>query len=234
MTIQLPRLESAQTIVFTFLVIAGCINTPSQIETVLIYTSIPIWIVFDHLNESFLSWTDGQIKCFMDCKLKLSSRKKDYVNLPDNCTQNWHNLCSHQGKWARKDNLNIAWAIHTDSMVQFWSTRRYNPWSRKVCHGGYHNFGRVKVLPEIYDHVFRNLRIRNYGFNYVTINFEKKSLRPKIATACICRHLITSLTYFSWPKIIPACYYFNSLVKINPTKQVIYHCNIDHFLLSSC
>jgi len=50
--VQLSCLESAQAIVFTLFVVVTGMDTSSQLETVSIYTAIPIWILFYDLNRS--------------------------------------------------------------------------------------------------------------------------------------------------------------------------------------
>ena len=48
----LCRFESGQAIVFTFLVVVTGMDTSSRLDTVFIYTTIPIGIFFDQFNKN--------------------------------------------------------------------------------------------------------------------------------------------------------------------------------------
>ena len=82
-TIELSCLESTQAVVFTFLVVVTGMDTYSKLETVVIYTPIPIWILFDNLN--------GELKSFIRGKTIYLR-----TNSPDNCRLDCHSRRSHQ------------------------------------------------------------------------------------------------------------------------------------------
>ena len=91
--IELSRLKSAQTIVFTLLVIFTCINTSTKLETVFIYASIPIRIFWYHLNNKgyYLPAMEPMINGF---------------NWPGSHKLCCRNLRTHQDSSAHRDNLN--------------------------------------------------------------------------------------------------------------------------------
>ena len=67
--------ESAQAIVFTFLIVFTGMDTSSKLETVIIYTTIPIRIFFDHLKVQMLMFIVSPRVCPLEPSRRPSAQR---------------------------------------------------------------------------------------------------------------------------------------------------------------